>query len=384
MGKRKIVVVSRYSSSEFCYATNLDDIHEGIRKIPRCAVPINNDEVSYDPTKTLGTIAFRCESQNCLGILQALNSRTMYLSWICIDDFKNDSNQIKVLFDTDTVRDKDNLNIPEMNVKHIKVRYVTSLKGDEITNDEFKLRCAGKHGEYNSDTVTGQTGESEKTVNENVRSGVVMPNNNSANNKEVVNGTEHENAEGYGTHEKNNYIQSLAHREAALIVKETEIEHKLQEVDKLLGLANKIASDANEQAKQEKENIAIDVDNVYAKTAEKAQCKGGIGHEVVMRSLYKGDRVHISREYIDSISVFYKKGIETTSDLSRYKAIVVIQFEKKSINNIIAILEYDEKEELAVVEILSPFGANNTSDSVIEQYYSKYLQQRKKNMVTGW
>lgn len=367
--KKNFIVLSRRVDSEFCYATNLDDVNEGIRQLNKSAVPTNNNQVSYDPTKVLGTIVFRCKSKNCIGILQAFNKYFMYLSWICIDDFTSDPNQGKVFFDTDAMRDTDTYLISDIVPKRVKIRYISSLDSRAITEEEFIARCESKKNEENEEIKSNTEQVVEKDDKEQLNSNSI---NTSIQTEDVEN------------NKTDSYIQQLAHREAEIIIKETEIANKLQEVDRLLDMANKFIGEVKEQSTQDKDTLAIEVDKVYSEKANRDISNISLVQEIILRGLHEGDRVHINREYIDSISVFYKKGIETTSDLSRYKAIVTIQFEKKSINNIIAILEYDEKEELAIVEILSPFGRNNTSEGVIEQYYSKYLQQRKKNMTTGW
>ena len=175
-----------------------------------------------------------------------------------------------------------------------------------------------------------------------------------------------------------------------IMLKEFEIKQKEQE---LVAIENKTKARANviesiiekldEQEFTKANNIVLDVDTVYSCMKQQENKQIDIAQELLIKSLCVGDRVHIDRDFIDNISVYYKKGLKTSSDMTSYKAIVVIKLESKSDNNMVAILDYKGKEEKAVIEVLAAFGKNRIDERSIEQYYISYLRQMKNNNERG-
>ena len=62
-----------------------------------------------------------------------------------------------------------------------------------------------------------------------------------------------------------------------------------------------------------------------------------------------------------------------------YKAIVEIRFETKSINFMLAVVDYDEEQEFVKLTVMKPFNEEFVTPSQMIDYELKYNEWHKRN-----
>ena len=335
-----------------------------VKKIEQSDIPEDRSKILYNPAKPLGVLLFRNDEAGIVAILQVADGRAQ-IGWMLASDFDNDADKDKV--DTSDVHWIDRIKTSNKWFGFLVKTCLLRINYEVLPIPHLYARIKG------IERASGQSTCVDETENQSISSNKQEENEN----KQEENENKHWDLDELNHCDKsgesfNKINNTLSNAEVKHLSKECERSKgdMGSQADRVLDLIAKLDNEEFEKAN----SIILDVDTVYSGLITPTEKKIDIRQEMLLKSLSYGDRVSLDREFIENISVYYRKGLKTSGDMARYKAIVVMKLEATSENSIIAILHYDESKDKAVVEVIAPFGKNDNSNEAVERHYLNYLR----------
>ena len=106
-------------------------------------------------------------------------------------------------------------------------------------------------------------------------------------------------------------------------------------------------------------------------------------YESILKLLKVNDSISIPIEYYKKLCVKHKRNVFISMDCTRYTAISEIRLASKALENILAIVDYNELAKDVRITILKEFDNNMVSEddiSILEVKYNKW--KRNNSFIT--
>lgn len=381
-------------------------------------------------TVSVGTVVFMNNNLQLYGVIQRSEINNLRLVFVSYDVLKDarpnrylNIKGTKVNIDNIKFDDLENHFLSTQIIKEVK--FSNSVKLDELmTTQEFKESLLKEKEEavasniedtYNNkvkEAVEEKEEAVEGTIEETVECTIEDTYNNSTETKTEVTETKEEISE----QEPNKSItselianicrntiaefleqsKSVNKRDEILLLKEKELREKEKEIQTKLNELNESIEKNKELKETLVEAIAIARDNTVNKISEQLigvsdiieldestlnnnDTADTILYESMIKAVKTGDVISIPKKVYSRLSTLLKKNLYMNLEYTVYKAIVEIRFETKSINFMLAVVDYDEEQEFVKLTVMKPFNEEFVTPSQMIDYELKYNEWHKRN-----
>ena len=353
-----------------------------------------------------GTVVFENTIHNIYGIIPRSEYNKLRIVFVRAEIIKDD-NTVNYL----------NINGPKVNINNIPlenlekyftnispiktIRYSNNAKFTPlITLDNFisevtktDRKQSKRIAETSDKNIIETKVENKEAKTEEIKETKIINNTNSNNNitSELINEICRNTISEFLEQSK-----SVNKRDEMLLLKEKELKEKEKEIqDKLKELNESI--EKNKELKETLvEAIAIARENTVNKISEQLigvsdiieldentlnnkDTADTILYESMIKAVKPGDVISIPKKVYSRLSTLLKKNLYMNLEYTVYKAIVEIRFETKSINFMLAVVDYDEELEFVRLTVMKPFNEEFVTPSQMIDYELKYNEWHKRN-----